>query len=174
MSNFNQSLDYLLSNEGGWSNRAADRGGPTMLGVTLKTYSEYLGREATVEELQLLNKETVAPIYYHLFWSRLRLSFVNNNNFATAILDTGANEGVMTASLITQKTLCSLLLDVDIDGVIGPRTCEMLDKADQNKFIAAFEKEVEDHYNAIVAHDPKEAVNLHGWLNRATKLLTLR
>src|SRR3546814_13938072 len=34
-----QALDWLLEEEGGWSNHPADRGGATMYGVTQTTYN---------------------------------------------------------------------------------------------------------------------------------------
>lgn len=174
MSNFNESLDYVLKNEGLFSSRKSDKGGPTMMGITLKTYSEYLGRQATIEELKALTKETVAPIYYHLYWAKLCLSMVNNNNIATAIFDIGVNCGVEEVAILTQKSLVTLLADVKIDGLMGFKTCEAIDKVDQGKFILTFENEACQHYYKIVLHDSSDAPNLPGWLARAGRLLSLK
>lgn len=172
MANFHESLEYVLKNEGGFSNKKHDL--PTNFGITIKTLSEYLERQASINEVAGLTKERATEVYFLLYWSRLGLSFVNNNNIATAIFDVGVNCGTGTSARLTQEVLCKLQLGVVVDGEIGFGTCEMLDRADQTKFILAFEEAVVQHYYSIVNNHPEKAAFLPGWLARAGRLLSLK
>ena len=49
--------------EGGYSNHPADRGGPTNMGITQATLSEYLGRPASVDEVRSLSRAQAVAIY---------------------------------------------------------------------------------------------------------------
>lgn len=41
MEGLDQALEWLLEEEGGWSNHPADRGGKTMFGITQATYDQW-------------------------------------------------------------------------------------------------------------------------------------
>ena len=45
-------IGLILKHEGGYVNHKADKGGPTNFGVTIGTYSKWLGREATIAEVK--------------------------------------------------------------------------------------------------------------------------
>lgn len=66
--NFSVALRFTLGQEGGWSDNPHDPGGPTMKGITLATYSLFLGRRATVSELRNISSVQLATIYRLRYW----------------------------------------------------------------------------------------------------------
>ena len=48
--------DIVLVNEGSFTDNPVDPGGPTNFGVTLHTYSGFLGRPATTDELKAMTQ----------------------------------------------------------------------------------------------------------------------
>ena len=66
--NFSRCLNITLAHEGGWSDRITDPGGATMKGVTLRTYSDYLKRAATKQELMDISEDEIKDIYYNGYW----------------------------------------------------------------------------------------------------------
>ena len=71
--NFEAALAHLLSPdiEGGFSNHPDDPGGITNLGVTLRTWEEWVGRPVTEKEMRELTPAKVAPLYKKKYWDRV-------------------------------------------------------------------------------------------------------
>lgn len=63
--NGQRAIEHTLSPviEGGWADHPSDNGGPTMRGITIGTYSKWLGRKATKAELKALSAATATLIY---------------------------------------------------------------------------------------------------------------
>lgn len=61
-------LAEVLRHEGGYVDDPRDPGGATNLGLTLATFSQALGRAASVAELKALTPEAAGPIYRRLYW----------------------------------------------------------------------------------------------------------
>ena len=61
ISNWDQSFEYLLQSEGGFTNDPNDPGGMTNLGVTKTTWEKWVGRAVTKNEMQALTPELVKP-----------------------------------------------------------------------------------------------------------------
>jgi lysozyme family protein len=68
--NFGKALRLLLKHEGGYVNHPDDPGGITNLGVTKRVYEEWIGREATEEDMENLTPEDVAPLYKTNYWDK--------------------------------------------------------------------------------------------------------
>jgi len=45
MTQYNKLIAHVLKWEGGWGNDPADKGGPTMKGVTIATYTAYCAKK---------------------------------------------------------------------------------------------------------------------------------
>ena len=56
-------IKEIIRREGGYVNHPNDRGGPTKYGVTHKTLSRYLKREASIEDVKHMTEETAYEIY---------------------------------------------------------------------------------------------------------------
>lgn len=62
-------IDDILRREGGYSNRVADRGGPTNFGITARSWGAYrhLGRDATIAEVQAITELEARTFYWDVF-----------------------------------------------------------------------------------------------------------
>ena len=68
MTRFEVCLPRILEHEGGWSDHPSDPGGATMKGVTLETYSNWLGKKATKDELRNIPSSHLNTIYRDNYW----------------------------------------------------------------------------------------------------------
>ena len=119
MSHFPKILSNTLHHEGSWSDHVKDPGGATMKGITLKTYSDYLGRPAMKDELRRIPDEHLEAIYRKGYWDKVRgdeLAAISPG-LAAAVFDFAVNSGPGRAAKALQG-LCGAVTD----GGIGPNT----------------------------------------------------
>lgn len=171
MADFNLFIPILLRNEGGWSDRSDDRGGPTNKGVTFKLFvscaQRILGIAPTLEALKALTDEQSASIYRVVFWNEMRGDDFQSQDLANIVCDYFVNAGhpatKLLQSIINQLSLGSF---VTVDGVIGPATIAALNGVNQALAYRSYKQQRIEQYRQIAAADPLEADNLHGWINR--------
>lgn len=70
-SNFNDCLNRLLKDEGGYSNVPGDDGGPTNFGITLIDYRKYVSRTGTATDVKNMSVDTAKNIYKQKYWDAL-------------------------------------------------------------------------------------------------------
>lgn len=179
MSEMERILDYTITVEGGYSDRAADRGGPTKYGITIKTWSNYVGRPVTKQEMKDLTIAQAKACYRDLYYAPLNL-----DRFPVClrhvVFDMCVNHGQGTAVRLTQKMVNHLRGKeiLETDGKIGPKTLaainDLLKDFKQKDIIEAVCLMREKFYRAIVANDTTgtQIENLNGWLNRNKKFKT--
>ena len=140
--NANKVFDFIMSKEGGFTNHPADKGGPTNMGVTQKTLSSYLGRDASVDDVKNLDRGTAKDIFKTMFWNPMGADKLDPKTAALAV-DTAWGSGHGKAK-------------------------EMLNKYGDNvdKFLQA----KEDYYRQIAKNNPSQKTFLKGWLNRNNDL----
>jgi lysozyme family protein len=110
-------ISTVLTREGGWSDRAEDRGGPTNRGITLALYSRWLNRPATVAELKAMPEGEARCIYMQVFVKDTNLDAIGSSVLKEALFDWMVNSGPTVAVKALQRQL-----GVEPDGVIGPAT----------------------------------------------------
>lgn len=120
-SNYTYCLDRVLQYEGGWSDHPADKGGATMKGITIGTYSDFLGRPATKEELRNIPDTHVQAIYRDRYWNKIKGDNLPGG-VDLAVFDFAVNSGVSRASKFLQKEV-----GTPQDGIIGPQTLAATD-----------------------------------------------
>jgi lysozyme family protein len=163
---FESALSEVLLTEGGYVDHPDDRGGPTNFGITQKTLSDFLGREATVDEVKNLDIDTVRKIYKSNYWDRLRLSFIIDSRLSDIIFDQAVNRGTRRVAEQIQR-----VVGVKQDGIIGPLTLKAINNMDSKKMLLNFIKQSQDAYVSIVTHNPSQLVFLSGWIKRTHKFL---
>jgi lysozyme family protein len=129
---FDDSLKLVLMHEGGWSDHPLDPGGATMQGVTLKTYSNWLGRPATKDELRNMPAEHRDAIYRKLYWERVQADELPAG-VDLAVFDCAVNSGPGRAAMLLQQAI-----GVWPDGVIGPKTMAAIKAADAKATVDRF------------------------------------
>ena len=155
--NFQACLDLVLKSEGGWVNNPKDPGGETNLGVTKRVWEEYVGHP--VESLKKLTKDDVAPLYEQKYW-RPCYGEVLPRGLDFLVFSMGVNAGTgRTVKLLQQSLGCVA------DGVIGPRTRELISSSDVSKLIAKFSETRREYYRALKTFP----IFGRGWLARVDK-----
>jgi len=159
-------LDDLLRKEGGYSNRKADRGGPTKYGVTLTTLRRHQ-KEATVDDLKNLTLDEAKAIFKSEFYFEPKINRLPKS-LQPVVFDISVNSGPTRAINMLQQTLVSRGFVVGlIDGKIGDRTISASEKAACGDLINAIVDRRIVFMRRICINDPSQLENLGGWLNRA-------
>lgn len=116
MDRFEECLTEVLKHEGGWSDHKDDPGGATMKGVTLGTYSEYLGRQASKQELRAIPWSHIVAIYRKGYWDKV-LGDQLPRGVDLCVFDFAVNSGPGRAIKTLQASV-----GAKADGVMGPAT----------------------------------------------------
>lgn len=120
---FPKILAMTLHHEGGWSDHPKDPGGPTMKGITMKTYSDFMNRPVLKEELRRIPDDHVEAIYRKGYWDKIRgddLAAISPG-LAACVFDFAVNSGPGRAARALQS-LCGAVTD----GAIGPNTLKQV------------------------------------------------
>ena len=117
--NFDRSMPFIFSEEGGYSDNSKDPGGATNLGVTIGTWSDYVGRPVTKADMKALTKLQVTPLYKKEFWDAIRGDDLPPG-LDYAVFDRAVNSGAIRAVKLLQQTLG--FTGGDVDGLVGSQT----------------------------------------------------
>lgn len=113
---FTAALDEVLQHEGGFANHPRDPGGVTMLGVTKRTWEDWTGKPASVDDMRALTREKVTPLYRKNYWDAVEADELPGG-LALCVFDFAVNAGPGRAARYLQKTV-----GAQQDGQIGPNT----------------------------------------------------
>ena len=162
--NFFYSLELVLKHEGGFVDHPEDPGGATNKGITHKTYSEFLGRPLEdVDELKNIPDEHVQIIYKDGYWDKIKADELPGGlDFAT--FDWAVNSGPSRAA----KNLQSLVNATE-DGIIGPRTLELIKQRDPIMLINELANRRDSYYRSLKTFGTFGK----GWLRRNKETLEL-
>lgn len=153
-------IPFLRRWEGKFSNDPDDHGKATMMGVTLKTYQKYYGKDKTVEDLKNITDDEWLTIFKDGYWKPWKADEIKNQSIAQLVVDCGWMSGTKTA--IKKVQTC---LGTKADGIVGPKTLALLNQAPA---IGVFRKLWVMRYNWL--HDIAKTGNnkkfLTGWMNR--------
>lgn len=161
-------LAFTLKNEGGYTDHPLDRGGATNKGITIGRLSEYLGRNATKDEVKNLDFDTIKSIYKKYYWDSMNLDKVLDQSIATALFDMGVLCGTGTAARLCQEVL-GIAQTKKMDAI----TLNGINLTTDEKFIPKFTDRNIQRFEDIVKKKPSQKVFLKGWKNRANRLLSL-
>lgn len=153
---------FCRSWEGGYSNHPNDKGGPTMKGVTLKTFTSYRKTKGlpapTINDLKnITEKEWNAILRWHT-WDKLHCDDLKSQWVAYLLADCVWMSG---EGYIKRVQRAYSLKD---DGVVGPKTLAKLNSFDQQTLFNALWKQRESFLRGIAIG--KKSVFLKGWLRR--------
>lgn len=127
-------IDDLILREGGFTNDPDDPGGPTKYGITQKTYSDFIGRPVTVDEMRDLTPEQAAAVYTKKYIGDPGFDKVLaiSDAIGEEVIDSGVNCGVEESGRWLQQCLNALnrqgrdYADIAEDGACGAGTIAAL------------------------------------------------
>ena len=152
--NFKECLNLVLKSEGGWVHHESDPGGETNLGVTKRVWEEYVGHP--VESLKKLTKEDVAPLYEQKYW-RPCYGEVLPRGLDLLSFSMGVNAGPGRSVKLLQSAIGCVP-----DGIIGPKTRELILASNSATLIAQFSEARRDYYRSLKTFP----IFGKGWLSR--------
>jgi lysozyme family protein len=156
-SNFQECLDLVLKSEGGWVNHPSDPGGETNLGVTKAVWEEYVGHP--VKTMKNLTKDDVAPMYELKYW-RPCYCEVLPRGLDFVVFSMGVNAGPGRSVKLLQQSIGCVP-----DGVIGPRTRELISTSNSATLIAKFSETRREYYRSLKTFP----IFGKGWLARVDR-----
>lgn len=173
MADIDSILDGILTREGGYVDNAADHGGPTKYGITQATLGVWLGRPATIAEVQNLDSATAKAIYTKNYFTGPHLDQLPDL-IQPVMLDAAVNSGPGHAV----KWLQQVLNDtghgpVTVDGGLGPATEAAAHAAAAAMGSALTRALVEARrvfLQQLAVNDPSQQEFEQGWMNRCDAL----
>jgi lysozyme family protein len=124
MADFSTILPIVLVWEGTtYTDDPADNGGATRYGITQGTLSNYLGRQASKDEVRNLKMDVVQAIYRKKYWDVINGDKLGNG-LSLMLLDAAINHGTSKAIQFLQQAL-----KITIDGGFGPKTLQAVNDA---------------------------------------------
>ena len=157
--NFEASLEHVLKHEGGWADHPADPGGATMKGVTLATYSDWLGRSASKDELRNIPNQHIQEIYKKRYWDAVCGDGLPAG-VDYVVFDMAVNSGPGRAAKMLQAAV-----GATADGKIGPKTLEIVKNHDAKALIGTFQSNRQHFLEAL----PTFATFGKGWTRRVNE-----
>jgi lysozyme family protein len=152
--NFTECLALVLKSEGGWVNNPNDPGGETNLGVTKRVWEEWVGHP--VETMKNLTEAEVAPLYEQKYW-RPCYGEVLPRGLDFVVFSMGVNAGPGRSVKLLQSAIGCVP-----DGIIGPKTRELILASNSATLIAKFSEARREYYRSLKTFP----IFGKGWLSR--------
>ena len=141
---FNNVMKYLYPQEGGYSNRKEDLGGPTKLGVTQGTFDWYNKKHNLPhKDVKNITKEEAQQIYHEYFWKQSGASNIKDKKTALMYFDAAVNHGPYYAKKYYKES-----------------------NGDFDKFMQLRR----EHYKRMADNSEAQKKNYKGWMNRLDAL----
>jgi len=165
-----EALDYLLDEEGGWSNHPSDKGGATFNGVTQATYDDWRARVKKVskQSVRKATAEEIKELYDILYW---RAAGCDRLPWPVSYMtfDAAVNSGVSRAVRWLQAAV-----GTEQDGVFGRKTSiaaqALVAEGDAEKLLGILDQRVQ-FLVALVRRTPSQLDFLLGWWRRTQRVL---
>lgn len=185
--NFSIAHKFTLTWEGGESDDAADRGGFTKFGVSLKFLQELAAESqanrdtldrmgvilpVTRNTIRNLTESLAASLFRWQMWDALKLDLIPLRP-AVVLYDAAVNSGPSQSVKLAQRGYNRCVTygqPLVADGVMGPATRAAMQQADTDKYLTAMLDEREKFFQTIVNNKPSQQVFLKGWINRVDDL----
>lgn len=159
-------IDDIIRREGGYVDHAADRGGPTKYGITLKTLTDWRGRPTTADAVKNLTEVEAREIYREIYIIKPRLHKVIDPKVRALAVDCAVNHGSRQAVKLLQ-----LAARVFPDGDLGPKTEAAVNRMTPSALYARLCAARVRFYGQIIKKDSSQHVFAEGWANRVAEFI---
>lgn len=165
MANYKELVPFILRWEGGFTNNKNDRGGWTCKGVTLATFRSVYGANKTPNDLKYITTEQWMHIFKKLFWDKCKADQIEDQSVANMLVDWAWNAGAINPIKALQRCV-----GVTADGIVGSRTLAAVNSRSPLALFGQLREKRIAYYKSIAEGDPRQKVNLKGWLNRVNHI----
>ena len=157
---FRTCVDRLIVIEGNGkvANSPNDRGGLTRWGISQRSYPHL--------DIRNLTRDDAVQIYHRDFWTPIRGDKFDSIAVANVVFVYGVHSGPGTSAKRLQETLNGLGKPLSVDGRIGPATLSAANSVPPLVLVDAFKRNIQAHYDRIIAADPTQEGFANGWRNR--------
>lgn len=174
MSKFDQLFQDVLGREGksftwfkpGGKNKLKDP--PTKFGVTIDSLSDYLGRDATVDEVRHMTQDTAKAVYHQNYYKRFGIDKLPEHQ-QDLLMDMFTNHSPDGVAVIMQDVLKQNGKKVKFDGAYGPETRKAYEQLSNSNPDVINDQTVDArrrYYESLAERPDKEGF-YWGWIDRA-------
>lgn len=178
MADFIRAVNFVLGNEGGFSNDPEDAGGATNYGISLR-FLQALSDERLRHygfhippDLIAVEKMTLAQataVYEGEFWKAAPFAEIPRQPVCNYVFDMAVNHGPSIAIKLVQRSVCAAMTSRDYlvdDGILGAKTIAALTRSSICLPMAMIATRAQ-FYRELVIVRPANRKFLDGWLARA-------
>lgn len=161
-------FEVLMKHEGGYAKEDNDRG-PVNFGVTQKTLDGIRARGGAWLQFPMdvkdLTRAQVFDIFRDVYWHPSGAWKIADQRLATAYSNMFYNAWTAATKALQRA------VGVKPDAKFGPKTTSAVNAMKPDQALAAFKKEMLNHYKHLASENPaKYADDLDGWKNRLEEL----
>lgn len=186
MAEFKTAYLETMKVEGGYANHPKDRGGETWKGIArnyhpnwpgwqiIDSFKNKPGFETNLYASNALQQQ-VLIFYKQVFWDKMRLDEVKNQEIAMEMFDTGVNCGQEVAVRFLQRSLNVTnrnqqdYSNIQVDGQMGPMTLKAVNNHPRIKQVFKLMNALQgNRYLEICEHNESQEIFMTSWLSRVT------
>ena len=171
-----KAIAHVLASEGGLVDHAADPGGITNFGISLRFLKDAgidIDHDGDIDadDIRKLTIDSARTVYYDRFWLPNGYGQYPEQ-VAIKLFDMAVNMGPSQAHKLLQKALWGHGHKLEIDGKLGPATIQAVQaacfqSASGAELMPSIRLAQHCFYDGLVAAKPALAVFQKGWINRA-------
>ncbi|HWX56663.1 MAG TPA: glycosyl hydrolase 108 family protein [Verrucomicrobiae bacterium] len=177
MSDFKEAFAFTMKHEDPHLSGVVtvDAGGRTRFGIARKFHPDL--PESFFDGPAEDALATAEQIEERDYWEPMQLSEIENQNIANKLFDMAVNMSIHQAGHLAQRAVNALIASgaratspatpLVEDGCVGDKTIAAINSLDPLPLHQLLCEVSKQFYQHVVANNPAQAVNLHGWLKRA-------
>jgi len=181
MADFNESMKILMelefSNPKNALHKNKTENGYTYMGIYQTAHPNWSGwlivsdfmkkyKEIAIASQKLMEDALLTKLVYMFykknFWDIARLDSVFSQHNASEIFVFGVNAGMGVAVKAAQR-----VIGASLNGKMDTETLEKLNKFQEKVFDEQYDLMEQEHYNRLIAKNPKLKIYANGWRNRS-------
>ena len=161
---FENAVTKILKEEGGYVNDPRDSGGATNRGITQKVYDAWRKKKNLDPQPVKLSTKLEAIEIYEGIWQDCKASELPPG-LNLVHFDFAVNAGNRRAAMVLQE-----ILNVRIDGIIGPKTLAAAHEKPVEESIKAYSSRRLIFYQRVVVRKPTNRAFIRGWTLRTNRV----
>lgn len=183
-SDFDNAIEFVLIQEGKFSNNKSDPGGATNYGISLRLLRSLgvdidMDGDTDIDDIIHMTKNDAKKIYKKEWWDKYHYQQIDDKQFQRMILSLSVNMGAKNAHKIIQKSLNEIPKPKDrillvVNGNLSPACIHQLNDITRPEIKALFKIKVQknaiDMYESFVKRNEHLRIFLKGWENRVFEI----